>query len=452
MESVNIEQLVNLILEYNIEEINYINFPINQPFGLVIYSDDVKYEFIINIKNNSDKLIILGAGNLHKSVMEKFHNRPVFSRISWPFKESTIYYNDPSRFMGKKELSGGWGLGTIDHWCIEEISKIIKLIADNIFNYSNPKQKYNNLIFYGSSMAGFMSLQLSILVKNSISVAEMPQFDLTKWSYWKTLKENLFEGLSDEEIKENYSYKINIMDLIKKEKYIPESYLVLDCSAEDDFEYQYKPFFDRFDELPYEENNDVNKIRIRIDGKNRGHSQLNYTNVFKLLDDICLLIDAKNIRHDELIANYFAFNSLNLKQQSALIKYTNARIDLKNYGSPENSIELIESSDKSLWCNTPPWFKNNEGSGIILHSKKGSLDFKIKIINDGLLKMFLKGVYFRDKNQNVFPIHIDYTKLIINDETIFELSKIVWHNKPFIYQREVKNGEILTIHIEWSPV
>ena len=120
MESVNIEQLVNLILEYNIEEINYINFPINQPFGLVIYSDDVKYEFIINIKNNSDKLIILGAGNLHKSVMEKFHNRPVFSRISWPFKESTIYYNDPSRFMGKKELSGGWGLGTIDHWCIEE--------------------------------------------------------------------------------------------------------------------------------------------------------------------------------------------------------------------------------------------------------------------------------------------------------------------------------------------
>ena len=452
MESVNIKQLVDIILEYNIEEINYINFPINQAFGLVINSNDVKYEFIINIKSDSNKLLILGAGNLHSSVMQKFHNRPVFSRISWPFKESTIYYNDPSRFMGKEELSGGWGLGTTDHWCIDELSKIIKLIADNIFQYPDSENRYNNLIFYGSSMGGFLSLQLSILVRNSISVAEMPQFDLTEWPYWKTLKENLFEGLSDEEINEKYSYKVSIMDLIKKEKYIPESYLVLDCSAEEDFEKQYKPFFDRFDELPYEENNDKNKIRIRVDGKNRGHTQLNYTNVFKLLDDVCLLIDAKNIRHDELIANYFSFNSLNLNQQSALIKYTNARIDLKNYGGPENSIELIESSDKSLWCNTPLWFKNDEGSGIVLHSKKGSLDFKIKIINEGLLKMFLKGVYFRDKNQNVFPIHIDYTKLTINDESIFEESKVVWHNQPFIYQREVKDGDVFKVHIEWSPV
>ena len=219
-------------------------------------SKSVEYEFIIHLKDNSDKMIILGSGSIPRLLKPKFKDRPVFNRVTWPFQESTIYYNDPTRKING-ELTGGWGLGTPDNWYLKEISNIIKIIANKIYEYETPKDAYKNLIFYGSSMGGFMSLQLSILVKNSVSVVEIPQFDLCKWVYWPTLKKELFNDSDTEKIKKKYSYKLNIFDLMLKEKYIPNTYMVLDCSVERDFQIQYKDFLMKLNELPYKENNNI---------------------------------------------------------------------------------------------------------------------------------------------------------------------------------------------------
>lgn len=411
----------------------------------------MNYEFIIDINNNFDKVIIFGSGALPKSNIEKFKGHPVFHRISWDYNHSQIYYNDPTRKLSD-ELTGGWGLGTQETWYLENISKIIKIIADNYFEYENPNNKYNNLIFYGSSMGGYMSLQLSILVKNSISIAEMPQFNLYNWKYWPILKRTIFYDLTQKEIEEQFSHRLKIIDLINREKYIPNTYLILDCSVQSDFENQYNDFFNHLNELPYEDNNNINKIKIRIDGKNIGHEQLDYINSYESIEKICMLLDYDKGVNKRDISQNFKYHQLLLKNQSLLLKYTNARIDIKNFGNKDNNIKLLKTSDKKLSKHRPEWFKDDAGTGLILHSLKGELELEFKCVNDGLLKIILRGPYFLDKNKNIIPIYIDYESLYINNKKIFENNTLVWHNQPYIYERNVKNNEIITLKITWSPI
>ena len=52
--------------------------------------------------------------------------------------------------------------------------------------------------------------------------------------------------------------------------------------------------------------------------------------------------------------------------QSLLIKYVTARIDIKNVGNEDNSIEVINNSDLDAKVNFPEWFKDETGSGLTI--------------------------------------------------------------------------------------
>ena len=133
-----------------------------------------------------------------------------------------------------------------------------------------------------------------------------------------------------------------------------------------------------------------------------------------------------------------------------LFIYNTARIDITNHGNG-NDVSLIECSDIAGGVRKPSWIKPETGGGIIIESDKNSIDFKIKCVKDGELSFSLKGMDIRDKNRKRFPIYIDYTQLKVNDETILKENTLVWHNQPYIYKRNVKNGEELKIHVEWKP-
>uniref|UniRef100_UPI0025F34957 hypothetical protein n=1 Tax=uncultured Methanobrevibacter sp. TaxID=253161 RepID=UPI0025F34957 len=83
------EELVDKIISCNIEDIDKLNIPVNELFGLIIISNDVQYKFILNIKSNSDKLLVLGSSSIPVRIKEKFDNRPYFNRVSWKFNQST---------------------------------------------------------------------------------------------------------------------------------------------------------------------------------------------------------------------------------------------------------------------------------------------------------------------------------------------------------------------------
>lgn len=144
----------------------------------------------------------------------------------------------------------------------------------------------------------------------------------------------------------------------------------------------------------------------------------------------------------------------NIKKQNCtneLKFYNRARIDIKNFGLESNKIEITEFNTKNLGIEIPNWFKSEEGEGIVIQGDEGSIDLKFKCVNDGILKMYFRGPDIRDKNKVRFPVYIDFTKLVINDESIFNDHKLVWVEKPYVFERKVKDSQIIDFHVEWLP-
>lgn len=278
------EDIVDEIISCDYENLRNVNLPYDRKVGLEVMRDSVKYEFIIHLKSNSDKLLVMGPGAINDNSNHD-RTRPIFHRWSWEFEISTIHFNDPTLYLSDNIL-GGWGLGSMDNWYLKKISNIFNILIEK-FSF-----KKKNVIFYGSSLGGFMSIMLATMIKNSVAVAEIPQLDVTNWSkHWPRLRENLFDDLSDGYIKERFGYKLDVLTLMKIENYIPNAYLLLDCSHDYDFKNIYLPFFSRLNELPYDERK--NNLKIKITGKNKGHAFLPYNELVTLINKIISLMDTE---------------------------------------------------------------------------------------------------------------------------------------------------------------
>lgn len=130
-----------------------------------------------------------------------------------------------------------------------------------------------------------------------------------------------------------------------------------------------------------------------------------------------------------------------------------ARIDISNEGFEGSSLEIVRISDSNSIVNEAKWLKSDIRNGYYIQSKKGKLDFTIKIINDGVFTINLRGVDYKSKSnpKKRIPIVISYNNFRVNDTVIFNEEKEIWHDSPFKYTCSVKDGDILKISIDWSP-
>ena len=144
--------------------------------------------------------------------------------------------------------------------------------------------------------------------------------------------------------------------------------------------------------------------------------------------------------------------NIEFKNYEFLKKYLQCRIDIKNLGSKDNDIVLIESNDPLQDFYNPDWFKDNNGIGYVLQSNTGSLNLSFKCINDGKIQIGFKGMDYKDKKGNRVPIYIDYTEIFVDDDNLVSGSKVCWHDNPFIFQKDVKNGQIVKIQVKWRPI
>ena len=180
----------------------------NKKTGLIIYYNDTKYEFLLNIKENVDELLCLSSSVLKVDDLERFHKKPLFHRLSWKFRQSTLLFNDPTRYVDvdddfTKDLQGGWSVGTYDDYFLKNISEMIMQISD-YFNISNDK-----ILFYGSSMGGFTSLMLGTMVRDSMVLADLPQLYLLNFGHFKSkVIGKLYSDYTEEEL-EKVSYKFS---------------------------------------------------------------------------------------------------------------------------------------------------------------------------------------------------------------------------------------------------
>ena len=140
------------------------------------------------------------------------------------------------------------------------------------------------------------------------------------------------------------------------------------------------------------------------------------------------------------------------KDYEFLKKYLQCRIDIKNLGSENNDVLLIDSNDSLQSFYAPDWFKNSNGIGHVLTSNAGSLDLSFKCVNDGTINLNFKGIDYSDRNGNRIPIYVDYTEIAVDDENLVSGSKVFWHDNPFNFQKSVKNGQIIKVKVKWRPI
>lgn len=259
------EQYEKHVVEFS--QIKQYNFPNSyEPFILEINKDNVKFEFLIRLKGNSEKAIIFGSGAYDAT---SNLNPPIFQRHKWikHFEENLIFYNDPTLYLGK--INMGWGFGFKDRHYLEEIAELLKIILE----MSGIKSE--KTLFYGSSAGGFMSLMLGGIVKNSKVLVNNPQTII--WNYYDRHVNAMFDctqpNLSREEILQKYRERLNILEFYKSIKYVPEITYLQNISSKRDITHHLNPFILGLEEI-LDEYID-NSIEIQLySNSEQGHSPL----------------------------------------------------------------------------------------------------------------------------------------------------------------------------------
>lgn len=217
------------------EKIMDFKITINEPFILSVERDGVLFDFLIRIKEGSNKLVVLASG----AYDSKKFSPPVFQRHSWmnQIEESVIFFNDPTLYLGKINL--GWGFGNANRHYLEEVSEILKVIFD-LCNIPN-----KNVLFYGSSAGGFMSILLAGFLKETRALVNNPQTIVNNYftSHVNHLYKAAVPEYSTEEIVKHFSYRIHLLDFFKKINYVPEIYYLQNLACEHDINQHLTPFF-----------------------------------------------------------------------------------------------------------------------------------------------------------------------------------------------------------------
>lgn len=140
-----------------------------------------------------------------------------------------------------------------------------------------------------------------------------------------------------------------------------------------------------------------------------------------------------------------------VKSSYLLDKYSIARIDIKNVGEKDNSIEIIANSDNNSNVDFPNWFSTDKGKGCVITSKNMTLNLKIKAIGDGELVIKLKSSNIKDKNNSRFPVYIDYNKFSVDGDEILSSNKLVSHDSPWVFKMDVKDSQVIDLDMDWLP-
>lgn len=261
--------------EYTIKycDLNNISIKNDTMYVLRVLKDDVPYEYLINRKSNSDKLIVFNNGAIAGGNV----NVPVFQRHSWAnqIKTSSVFCMDPTIYIDDY-LQIGWGVGKNENYYLENSSLILKTIIEKM-NIS-----LDNTVIYGTSAGGYLSIIMGIYLKGAKVVADNAQLDTTRWIFKEALDSVItfcFDNVSDSL---KYKERFSIIEAFKKSGYVPKIYLHVNLCSVADNSTQLIPFL-----YSMEESNDIlgyNDIEVILHyEKEKGHNGLNFNDAIKFL-------------------------------------------------------------------------------------------------------------------------------------------------------------------------
>ena len=145
------------------------------------------------------------------------------------------------------------------------------------------------------------------------------------------------------------------------------------------------------------------------------------------------------------LAKYFQRKAWGLQNQYA--KYYTLRVDIKNIGGKDcNLVERIVTP-KAFSARKPAWLKPN---GVTIESQSDRMKIVVQAEGDGELEIDLLGRDMRNADKKRYPVWIDVHWFAVNGEVIFKDTKTVCHGRPFVYKKNVADGELLELELKWS--
>lgn len=120
--------------------------------------------------------------------------------------------------------------------------------------------------------------------------------------------------------------------------------------------------------------------------------------------------------------------------------------------STEGDFQIISISDKNAEILQPDWIRK-DGMGYVILSHVEKLKLVTKATIDGQIVLNLSGMRVPDpeNKSKIIPYWIDYTKLTVNDEVIFDVLTPTCFKKPYRYIMNVKAGDEVKMQYEWLP-
>src|SRR5699024_4863064 len=236
-----LEDFPERIISY--ENLNSLNVDTELPTLYTIEKDDSIYEYLVKRDKTSSNLTVIGSGTYDPNR----YQLPVFQRFTWmnEIEGNVIYYNDPTLYLG--DIRVGWGQGSLKEFPLSIIAETVKTFARKM-NINN-----NQILFYGSSSGGFMSLVLggyvkgaSVLVNNPITiVSDSKYFN----KFFSNIGEIAYKGYSLEKMKREFRERQDIRMLYKMLNYVPNIYCLVNAASEYDMEKHFKPMINESNKL-----------------------------------------------------------------------------------------------------------------------------------------------------------------------------------------------------------
>ncbi len=147
------------------------------------------------------------------------------------------------------------------------------------------------------------------------------------------------------------------------------------------------------------------------------------------------------------------FSKINAEAQimHKLSRFFTGRVDFK-FWSTEGDFQLLSVSDDRAEVLKPDWFQKG-GIGYVIMSHTGKVEFVVKATANGRVNFDFRGMWVQDPEDKtkLIPYWIDYTKLIVNGQIIFDKITPAWHDQPYFYTMEAKANEEIKVQFEWLP-
>lgn len=221
-------------------------------YVLRVIKDNIPYEYLINRKSDSDKLIVFNNG----AVAEGNVSVPVFQRHSWAnsLKTSSVFCMDPTLYLNGF-LQIGWGIGKNENYYLENSSLILKDIIDKM------GIRLEDTVLYGTSAGGYLSILMGIYLKGAKVMADNAQLDVRNWIFKDALNFVITFCFDDIGDALKYKERFSIVDAFEKHHYVPKIYMHVNLCSVADNSTQLVPFLKDAEAMTaIEEYNDVEVI------------------------------------------------------------------------------------------------------------------------------------------------------------------------------------------------